>query len=123
MTTKYFTRLLSISVLSTLLAGQYGYLAIDDIWYTTYAILTCIDIASTLLVIFLLPRISTNMTPEEKQLFLPITQSPIILVTVPSGLLVLLNAGFLITAIISAISTIALLVTVNRFKSNISNSK
>lgn len=63
------------------------------------------------------------MTPEEKQLFLPITQSPIILVTVPSGLLVLLNAGFLITAIISAISTIALLVTVNRFKSNISNSK
>lgn len=120
MTIKHFAQLLSPLILLALLAGQYGLLAIPAGWYTFYAVLTCIGIIASLIVIFITPSIDVQtMTSEEKEQMLARQTSPVLYFNVPASFVILINAGFEITAILSAVSSVVLLLVLAQFKSRI----
>ena len=125
---KHFIQFTSLLIISILLAGQYGYLAISQSWYTVYATLTGIgiiasSIASLIMILVLrVPGDLADMEPNIKASILAQSYTPLTFLNVPLAWIVLVNADYIVLTTLSVISTILLTTTISALKSKISAS-
>ena len=122
---KYFLHLLSFSTVCILLAGQYGYFPIADLWYDTYAVFSCIItvimsiLGAAIISALQDPEILTDLGSKEKQSIINHSYSLLAYVNSALGWVVLINADFILVAILSIVATILWLETLRYLKTTI----
>lgn len=122
---KIFTQLLSFAIICLLVSGQYGYVVIADFWYTIYATLTGIGVILSAVIGIIIhvalrdPSIVSDMEPKMKTSIIKHSYSPLAYLAVPLSWIILSNAGFIVLATLSVLSTTILISAISSLKSKV----